>query len=79
MKLFQGFEEDGKPTSFHFRVFMARLAFVIVFEHAVFGIKYLVSCFIGDVPGDIVRKERSEQHLLQKLLDQEQQQAHAES
>ena len=65
----QGFEEDGEPTRFYYHVFMARLAFVIVFEHVVFGIKYLVQALVGDEPRDVKLKQRAEQSLFQRIID----------
>eukprot|EP00052_Salpingoeca_macrocollata_P009169 m.72443 g.72443 ORF g.72443 m.72443 type:complete len:908 (-) comp16964_c0_seq1:53-2776(-) len=54
-------DSNGEYTTMYYEVTMARLAFVIVFEHAVFFIKLLFAYLVPDVPKAIslaIEKER---------------------
>eukprot|EP00055_Hartaetosiga_balthica_P000497 m.136725 g.136725 ORF g.136725 m.136725 type:complete len:948 (+) comp10869_c0_seq1:30-2873(+) len=66
---YRGFEEDGQKTALYWQIFTARFAFVIVFEHAVFLIKYIVAVIIGDIPGDVIKKMRTEDYIIQRIVD----------
>ncbi|KAL6736548.1 hypothetical protein Aduo_006889 [Ancylostoma duodenale] len=50
------------------KVFAARLLFVVVFEHVVFVIKIVVECLIPDVPTRIFVQQQREKYLVRKAL-----------
>ncbi|ETN70550.1 hypothetical protein NECAME_14697 [Necator americanus] len=50
------------------KVFAARLLFVVVFEHVVFIIKITVEYLIPDVPTKIFVQQQREKYLLRKAL-----------
>lgn len=54
------------PTIVYWNILVARLAFVLLFEHAIFFILYLIRWFIPDVPKEIQDKIKREHFLGQK-------------
>ncbi|XP_067855516.1 anoctamin-6 isoform X2 [Heptranchias perlo] len=61
------------PLQYHhslyfWHVMAAKLAFIIVMEHVVFGVNFLVSYWIPDVPEKIKEQIKREKYLTQKLL-----------
>ncbi|XP_051886779.1 anoctamin-6 isoform X2 [Pristis pectinata] len=63
----------GHPLEYHhslyfWHIMAAKLAFIIVTEHIVFGVKFLVSYWIPDVPEHIKEKIKREKYLTQKIL-----------
>ncbi|XP_067906491.1 anoctamin-6 isoform X2 [Heterodontus francisci] len=53
---------------YFWHVMAAKLAFIIVMEHVVFTVSFLVSYWIPDVPASIKEKIKRETYLTQKLL-----------
>ncbi|KAM4734715.1 anoctamin-3 isoform 3-T3 [Anableps anableps] len=51
-------------------VLAARLAFIIVFEHLVFGIKSFIAYLIPDMPKDLCDRMRREKYLMQEMMIQ---------
>ncbi|KAF3688728.1 Anoctamin-3 Transmembrane protein 16C [Channa argus] len=49
-------------------VLAARLAFIIVFEHLVFGIKSFIAYLIPDMPKDLCDRMRREKYLMQEMI-----------
>ncbi|RXN03050.1 anoctamin-3 isoform X1 [Labeo rohita] len=49
-------------------VLAARLAFIIVFEHLVFGIKTFIAHMIPDMPKDLCDRMRREKYLMQEMM-----------
>ncbi|XP_074131364.1 anoctamin-3 isoform X3 [Sminthopsis crassicaudata] len=49
-------------------VLAARLAFIIVFEHLVFGIKSFIAYLIPDMPKDLSDRVRREKYLVQEMM-----------
>uniref|UniRef100_A0A8C2HAB7 Anoctamin n=1 Tax=Cyprinus carpio TaxID=7962 RepID=A0A8C2HAB7_CYPCA len=49
-------------------VLAARLAFIIVFEHLVFGIKTFIAHMIPDMPKDLSDRMRREKYLMQEMM-----------
>ncbi|KAM6960989.1 anoctamin-3 isoform 2-T2 [Aplochiton taeniatus] len=49
-------------------VLAARLAFIIVFEHLVFGIKSFIAYLIPDVPKGLCDRMRREKYLMQEMM-----------
>ncbi|KAI5100533.1 anoctamin-3 isoform X3 [Silurus meridionalis] len=49
-------------------VLAARLAFIIVFEHLVFGIKTFIAHLIPDMPKDLCERMRREKYLMQEMM-----------
>uniref|UniRef100_A0A3B4A9E7 Anoctamin n=1 Tax=Periophthalmus magnuspinnatus TaxID=409849 RepID=A0A3B4A9E7_9GOBI len=49
-------------------VLAARLAFIIVFEHLVFGIKSFIAYLIPDMPKDLCDRMRREKYLMQEMM-----------
>ncbi|XP_035274695.1 anoctamin-3 isoform X1 [Anguilla anguilla] len=49
-------------------VLAARLAFIIVFEHLVFGIKSFIAYLIPDMPKGLCERVRREKYLMQEMM-----------
>eukprot|EP00063_Salmo_salar_P050939 XP_014025774.1 PREDICTED: anoctamin-3-like [Salmo salar] len=49
-------------------VLAARLAFIIVFEHLVFGIKSFIAYLIPDMPKSLCDRMRREKYLMQEMM-----------
>ncbi|XP_069760228.1 anoctamin-6 isoform X1 [Narcine bancroftii] len=67
----------GHPLEYHhslyfWHIMAAKLAFIIVTEHIVFGVKFLVSYVIPDVPEHIKEQIKREKYLTQKILHESQ-------
>uniref|UniRef100_UPI00398EB6FE anoctamin-6 isoform X1 n=1 Tax=Pristiophorus japonicus TaxID=55135 RepID=UPI00398EB6FE len=61
------------PLEYHhslyfWHVMAAKLAFIIIMEHIVFGVNFLVSYWIPDVPDKIKEQIKRERYLTQKIL-----------
>jgi hypothetical protein len=54
------------PTVTYWNVLVARLAFILIFEHVIFFIVYLIQWFIPDVPKDVQEKIKHERFLDQR-------------
>uniref|UniRef100_G3U2S5 Anoctamin n=1 Tax=Loxodonta africana TaxID=9785 RepID=G3U2S5_LOXAF len=62
---------SSKPYEFtlqYWHILAARLAFIIVFEHLVFGIKSFIAFLIPDVPQDLYDRIRREKYLVQEMM-----------
>ncbi|XP_017341473.1 anoctamin-3 [Ictalurus punctatus] len=62
---------SSKPYEFtlqFWHVLAARLAFIIVFEHLVFGIKTFIAHLIPDMPKDLCERMRREKYLMQEMM-----------
>ncbi|XP_065837575.1 anoctamin-4-like isoform X2 [Oscarella lobularis] len=56
-------QENGDYTLFYYRYLTIALAFVIVFEHVIFGLVAFISWIIPDIPGDLQNQMKREQYL----------------
>ncbi|XP_069678772.1 anoctamin-7-like isoform X2 [Periplaneta americana] len=61
-------DEDGNHTPFFWRLLAVRLAFVIVFEHVVFGICRLIDVLVPDIPESLELKIKRERYLAKQAL-----------
>ncbi|ELW48950.1 Anoctamin-3 [Tupaia chinensis] len=62
---------SSKPYEFtlqYWHILAARLAFIIVFEHLVFGIKSFIAYLIPDVPKGLYDRIRREKYLVQEMM-----------
>ncbi|VTJ80189.1 Hypothetical predicted protein, partial [Marmota monax] len=62
---------SSKPYEFtlqYWHILAARLAFIIVFEHLVFGIKSFIAYLIPDVPKGLHERIRREKYLVQEMM-----------
>ncbi|XP_069078056.1 anoctamin-3 isoform X2 [Pleurodeles waltl] len=62
---------SSRPYEFtlqFWHVLAARLAFIIVFEHLVFGIKSFIAYLIPDMPKDLCDRMRREKYLVQEMM-----------
>jgi len=62
-----GTSEEYEFTREFWVIFTARLAFIIVFEHFVFMVTYIVSAIIPDRPASVRRLQIYERELIKKL------------
>jgi anoctamin-7 len=66
---YQAFRDaQGNFSSLYYQVMMARLAFVIAFEHAVFVLKIILARAIPDVPARVALCRRREQYAAKLAL-----------
>ncbi|BFZ23683.1 hypothetical protein BsWGS_26722 [Bradybaena similaris] len=61
-------DPDGNHTMFYWKLLTVRLAFVIVFEHVVFGICKLIDILVPDVPEILELKIKRERYLAKQAL-----------
>ncbi|KAH9514072.1 Anoctamin-7 [Bulinus truncatus] len=61
-------EPDGNHTMFYWKLLAVRLAFVIVFEHVVFGICKLIDIMVPDIPETLELKIKRERYLAKQAL-----------
>ncbi|XP_022672053.1 anoctamin-7-like isoform X3 [Varroa destructor] len=59
---------EGNLTPFYWRLMVARLTFVLVFEHVVFIICRVIDGLVPDVPHDITVQVRRERYLAKQAL-----------
>eukprot|EP00054_Salpingoeca_dolichothecata_P020733 m.131337 g.131337 ORF g.131337 m.131337 type:complete len:955 (-) comp23726_c0_seq2:101-2965(-) len=64
-------DSDGNYTVLHWQILAARLAFVIVFEHTVYFIKFLFAYIVEDVPSEIRLAIAREEYRQKNMLDAE--------
>ncbi|XP_059488019.1 anoctamin-3-like isoform X2 [Neocloeon triangulifer] len=57
---------EYEVTMEHWHVLAARLAFIVIFEHLVFGISGLIAAAIPDLPWDVKEREYLEEKLVNK-------------
>lgn len=70
---YKGFRDDeGNYTMFYYQLLCVQFAFVVVFEHVVFGICKLIDILVPDVPESLELKIKREAYLAkQALADQD--------
>ncbi|GLG98670.1 Anoctamin [Gryllus bimaculatus] len=61
-------DEQGKHTPFFWRLLAVRFAFVIVFEHVVFGVCRLIDVLVPDIPESLELKIKRERYLAKQAL-----------
>ncbi|OQR76479.1 anoctamin-7-like [Tropilaelaps mercedesae] len=61
-------DQEGNLTPFYWRLMVARLTFVLVFEHLVFIICAVIDRVVPDVPHDITIQVRRERYLAKQAL-----------
>nr|CAD7460341.1 unnamed protein product [Timema tahoe] len=61
-------DRAGNHTPFFWRLLAVRLAFVIVFEHVVFGICRLIDVLVPDIPESLELKIKRERYLAKQAL-----------
>ncbi|XP_037075179.1 anoctamin-7-like isoform X2 [Pollicipes pollicipes] len=66
---YRGFrDENGKFTTFYWRLLAVRLGFVILFEHVVFFICKMIDLVVPDVPESLNLKIKRERYLAKQAL-----------
>jgi anoctamin-7 len=66
---YEGFKDtEGNYTLMHWKLLSIRLAFVIVFEHFVFGIGRLIDVVVPDIPRALQLKIKREQYLAKQTI-----------
>ncbi|XP_043227614.1 anoctamin-7-like [Amphibalanus amphitrite] len=66
---YRGFrDENGKFTTFYWRLLAVRLGFVILFEHVVFFICKMIDLVVPDVPESLNMKIKRERYLAKQAL-----------
>ncbi|XP_049779598.1 anoctamin-7-like isoform X7 [Schistocerca gregaria] len=66
---YRGFrDETGSHTPFFWRLLAVRFAFVIIFEHVVFGICRLIDILVPDIPESLELKIKRERYLAKQAL-----------
>ncbi|XP_063783420.1 anoctamin-6 [Pseudophryne corroboree] len=63
-----GHEHQYEHSIFYWHVIAAKLSFLIVMEHIVYFVKFIISYIIPDVSDEIKDKIKREKYLIQKLL-----------
>ncbi|XP_061825660.1 anoctamin-5 isoform X3 [Nerophis lumbriciformis] len=63
-----GHENQYTHTILFWHVLAAKLAFIIIMEHVVFTIKFVVAWMITDVPADVKFRVKRERYLVQEYL-----------
>lgn len=61
-------DPDGNHTMFYWKLMVARLAFIIIFEHIVFGICKLIDIAVPDIPESLDVKIKREGFLAKQAL-----------
>ncbi|CAA9996507.1 unnamed protein product [Nesidiocoris tenuis] len=61
-------DENGNHTPFFWRLLAVQFAFVIVFEHVVFGICRLIDIVVPDIPESLEVKIKRERYLAKQAL-----------
>merc|ERR550539_946863 len=61
-------DDQGEYTLIHWKIFALKLAFVIAFEHFVFGIGGCIDLLVPDIPETLQIKIKREQYLAKQLL-----------
>ncbi|XP_040266577.1 anoctamin-6 isoform X1 [Bufo bufo] len=63
-----GHGHQYEHSIFYWHVIAAKLSFLIVMEHIVYFVKFIISYVIPDVPNETKEKIKREKYLIQKLL-----------
>ncbi|XP_046389365.1 anoctamin-7-like [Ischnura elegans] len=61
-------DKEGNHTPFYWRLLAVRFAFVIVFEHVVFGVCHLIDVLVPDIPESLELKIKRERYLAKQAL-----------
>ncbi|XP_039275629.1 LOW QUALITY PROTEIN: anoctamin-7-like [Nilaparvata lugens] len=61
-------DQEGNHTPFFWRLLAVQLAFVIMFEHVVFGVCRLIDILVPDIPESLDRKIKRERYLAKQAL-----------
>ncbi|CAB3359127.1 Hypothetical predicted protein [Cloeon dipterum] len=68
---YRGFRDEfGNHTPFFWRLLAVRFAFVIIFEHVVFGICRLIDILVPDIPESLELKIKRERYLAKQALQE---------
>ena len=66
---YRGFRDDsGTFTPVHWKILALKFAFVIVFEHVVFGVCKLIDLIVPDIPESLDIKVKRERYLAKEAL-----------
>uniref|UniRef100_A0A8B9HQX1 Anoctamin n=1 Tax=Astyanax mexicanus TaxID=7994 RepID=A0A8B9HQX1_ASTMX len=63
-----GHEYEYSHTMQFWHILAAKMAFIIIMEHVVFVVKFLVAWLIPDVPSDVQARVKRERYLVQEYL-----------
>ncbi|KAG7468367.1 hypothetical protein MATL_G00142180 [Megalops atlanticus] len=63
-----GHEKEYMHTMQFWHILAAKLAFIIIMEHVVFGVKVFVAWMIPDVPSEVKARIKRERYLVQEYL-----------
>ncbi|KAJ8272189.1 hypothetical protein COCON_G00110480 [Conger conger] len=63
-----GHEKQYTHTMQFWHILAAKLAFIIIMEHVVFGVKVFVAWLIPDVPSEVKARVKRERYLVQEYL-----------
>ncbi|XP_064459416.1 anoctamin-7-like isoform X1 [Ornithodoros turicata] len=61
-------DPEGNWTLFYWKLLAVRLAFVIIFEHVVFGVCRLIDVLVPDIPSELELKIKRERYLAKQAL-----------
>ena len=61
-------DENGEHTLFYWQLLGARLIFVVLFEHVVFGLQNFIDWAVPDIPEKLQLKIRREKYLARQAL-----------
>ncbi|KAM7310997.1 anoctamin-7-like [Ixodes scapularis] len=61
-------DANGNWTFFHWKLLAVRLAFVIIFEHVVFGVCRLIDVLVPDIASQLELKIKRERYLAKQAL-----------
>ena len=66
---YRGFRDDsGTFTPVHWKILALKFAFVIIFEHLVFGVCKLIDILVPDIPESLDIKVKRERYLAKEAL-----------
>ena len=66
---YRGFRDEfGLFTPVHWKILALKFAFVIVFEHVVFGVCKLIDILVPDIPASLDIKIKRERYLAKEAL-----------
>ena len=66
---YRGFRDEfGMFTPVHWKILALKFAFVIIFEHVVFGVCKLIDILVPDIPASLDIKIKRERYLAKEAL-----------
>ena len=66
---YRGFRDEfGLFTPVHWKILALKFAFVIIFEHVVFGVCKLIDILVPDIPASLDIKIKRERYLAKEAL-----------